>query len=96
MDIELHPDFSTNKRIYISFAKPHPSAAKYHMTPVATGILQGNQIVDLKTLINGDHYDWAPSNFGGALTFDNEKNLYISIGDRGNEPFSIKGDRLEN
>ena len=95
MDIELHPDFSTNKRIYISFAKPNPGAAKYHMTEVATGILQGNEIVDLKTLINGDHYGWAPSNFGGALAFDDEKNLYISIGDRGNEPFSIKGDRLE-
>lgn len=95
MDVELHPDFTNNGRLYLSFAKPNPHATKYHMTEVATGILRGNEIIDLQTLINGDHYGWAPSNFGGALAFDDEKHLYISIGDRGNETSSLEGDRLE-
>lgn len=95
MDVELHPDFASNGRIYLSFAKPNPGATKYHMTEVATGILRGNEITELQTLINGDHYGWAPSNFGGALAFDDENHLYISIGDRGNESSSLEGDRLE-
>lgn len=95
MDVELHPEFSSNGRLYLSFAKPNPLAPKYHMTEVVTGILRGNEIFELQTLINGDHYGWAASNFGGALAFDNKNHLYISIGDRGNEILSVVGDRLE-
>ncbi|MFT4613418.1 MAG: glucose/arabinose dehydrogenase/cytochrome c5 [Bacteroidia bacterium] len=95
MDIELHPDFSDNKRIYISYAAPNPQAPTYNQTEVATGILQKNRIVELRTLINTSHYGWAPSNFGGALEFDAEGYLYVTIGDRGNDPLSRAGHRLE-
>lgn len=95
MDVAIHPDFESNQRIYISFAKPHPEAPTYHMTEVATGILDGDQLKDVKTLLNSDNYGWAPSNFGGALAFDDNGNLYVTIGDRGEDLLSQRGDRLE-
>src|SRR5690606_33219743 len=56
MDVEIHPNFSENQRIYITYAKPRPEAPDYHMTEMATGILDGDQLKDVKTLINSDDY----------------------------------------
>lgn len=95
MDVELHPDFAENQRIYISYAAPNPEANTYHQTEVATGILKDNRIVELRTLLNTGHYGWAPSNFGGAMEFDADGYLYVSTGDRGNDPLSRAGHRLE-
>ena len=95
MDIALHPDFENNQRVYISYAKPHPEAGTYHQTEVATAILRDNSLTDLQTLINSDDFGWASSNFGGALEFDAEGYLYVSIGDRGEDPLAQRGDRLE-
>jgi glucose/arabinose dehydrogenase/mono/diheme cytochrome c family protein len=95
MDIEIHPDFANNKRIYFSFAKPDPESNSYHLTEVATGVLVGNEIKELKTLINSEDYGWAPSNFGGALEFDDEGYLYISMGDRGQDGLARRPERLE-
>tara|TARA_R110000823_G_scaffold295738_2_gene415524 strand:- start:4520 stop:6130 length:1611 start_codon:yes stop_codon:yes gene_type:complete len=95
MDVALHPDFENNQRIYFSFARPHPESDKYHLTEVATGILKGSELTELRMLINNQDYGWAPSNFGGALEFDSSGHLYISIGDRGEDVLSRHGDRLE-
>lgn len=95
MDVEIHPDFAENQRIYITFAKPQPEAPDYHMTEVATGILDSDRLKDVKTLINSDNYGWAPSNFGGAMEFDDNGHLYVTIGERGEDLLSQRGDRLE-
>ena len=95
MDIAIHPDFSNNHRIYFSYARPHPESGKYHVTEVATGVLADGKLNNLKTLINSQDFGWAPANFGGALEFDNNNFLYITIGDRGEDVLSRRGDRLE-
>lgn len=95
MDVALHPDFADNRRIYFSYARPHPESPKYHLTEVATGILDGAELRQLETLIDSEDYGWAPSNFGGALEFDDDGHLYITIGDRGEDILSQRGDRLE-
>lgn len=95
MDVELHPDFSNNQRIYFSYARPHPESGKYHVTEVATAVLADGKLNNLKTLINSQDFGWAPANFGGALEFDNNNYLYITIGDRGEDVLSRRGDRLE-
>lgn len=72
MDIELHPDFSTNQRIYFSYAKPHPESGKCNVTEVATVVLADGEITQLMTLINNQYFGWSPSNFGGASEFDDK------------------------
>ncbi|MDZ7782861.1 MAG: PQQ-dependent sugar dehydrogenase [Halioglobus sp.] len=95
MDIELHPDYAANHRIYFSFAKPHPESSHYHATEVATGVIEGGEITQLEMLLNNSDFGWAPSNFGGALEFDDAGLLYITVGDRGEDVLSRRGDRLE-
>ena len=96
LDIELHPDFTTNRRIYLSYAKPYQNSPRYSVLEVSTGILVGNQLVDMTPLLNYDRYSWAPSNFGGALEFGGDGNLYVTFGDRGEESGATRrGDSLE-
>jgi glucose/arabinose dehydrogenase len=95
LDIEIHPDFANNQRIYFSYSKPNPASSSYHLTEVATGILVDNEITELKTLVNSEDYGWAPSNFGGALEFDDRGYLYISMGDRGQDNLARRPERLE-
>lgn len=95
MDIALHPQFARNQRIYISYARANPKAPQYYQTEVATGILSGTTLTRVERLINSEHFGWAPSNFGGALEFDNRGFLFISMGDRGDDLLSQHTDRLE-
>ena len=95
LDIELDPDFTHNQRIYFSYAKPHPESDKYHLTEVATGVLVGDALTELTTLINSKDYGWSPSNFGGALEFDDAGYLYVTMGDRGEDVLSQRPDHLE-
>lgn len=96
MDIALHPDFDDNRRLYLSYARENTEVPGYFMTEVATATLQNDALVDLQLLINPEEYGWAPSNFGGALAFDDQGYLYVAIGDRGNEPLAQSPDRLES
>ena len=95
MDIALHPNFKDNQRIYFSYARPNPAAPTYHYTEVATAVIDDNQLTQLTTLINPEYYGWAPSNFGGALEFDAEGRLFISMGDRGEDPLLQRGDKTQ-
>lgn len=95
LDIEIHPDFKNNQRIYFSYSKPDPETHKYHVTEVATAVIKSGHLQEVTPLINNKHYGWAPSNFGGALEFDDQGYLYITIGDRGAHTLTQRGDRLE-
>jgi len=96
LDVALHPDFKSNRRIYLSYAKPYEGSDRYSVLEVVTAVLLGNQLTDTRTLLNYDRYSWAPSNFGGAMTFDDKEYLYVTVGDRGEETGATRrGDRLE-
>ena len=96
LDVALHPEFESNQRIYLSYAKPYESSDRYSVLEVVTAVLSGRQLVDMQPLLNYDRYSWAPSNFGGAITFDGAGYLYITFGDRGEETGATRrGDSLE-
>ncbi len=95
MDIALHPDYANNKRVYFSYAKAHPEIDIYHYTEVATAVIVDDTLAGVTDLLNTDDYGWASSNFGGALEFDDAGYLYVSVGERGEDPLPQKGHRLE-
>ena len=96
LDVALHPEFESNQRIYLSFAQPYEGSNRYSVLEVVTAVLSGRQLLDVKPLLNYDRYSWAPSNFGGAITFDDEGYLYVTVGDRGEETGATRrGDSLE-
>ena len=96
LDVTLHPNFSKNKKIYLSYSK---MKGRKQTTAVATGILkrekvQSNKdtksvkiveqisITSLKDIFLAQPTISASQHFGSRLVFDKKGFLYVTIGDR--------------
>jgi len=82
MDIALHPDFASNGLVYFSHAVASPDGEERYATGLSRGRLEGNQILDIESLLVAEPFTDSPANFGGALEFDANGLLYLGIGDR--------------
>lgn len=95
LDVEIHPEFAKNQRIYFSYVQLDPVTQQFFRTAVATAVLRDKQLLNVRNILESEHFSWSPSNFGGALEFDDKGYLYISIGNRSEDwNAAIKG-RLE-
>lgn len=95
LDVELHPDFNHNRRIYFSYVSADAASGNYYLTAVATATLAGDRLDNVQTLIEAGPHGWSPSNFGGALEFLGDGTLLVSVGDRSEEVLAQRGDRLQ-
>ncbi len=95
LDIEIHPAYTDNGRIYFSYAVSDGNENPFFLTEVATAIISGNALTDLQVIVRAEPFGWSPSNFGGALEFDQQGYLYISIGDRSNGNDAQMGNLLQ-
>lgn len=83
LDIQLHPDYNTNKWIYIAYSKPVDGGAT---TAIARFKLNGNQVTDLSDLFTAKPYIPASFHFGSRIVFDKDKYMYFAVGERGTQP----------
>jgi len=79
LDVVPHPDFATNKLIYLSYSKPIDGGAA--TTAVVRGRFEGDKLTDVKEVFLADTKG-APGHFGSRLAFDKNGFLYITVGDR--------------
>jgi glucose/arabinose dehydrogenase len=84
LDIELHPKFSENKWLYLSYSifkdgEDEPLAS----TAVSRYKLNGNELIDGELIFEALPYSDTKHHYGSRLEFDNEGFLYITVGDRG-------------
>lgn len=94
LDIELHPDFSENKWLYMSYAFEE-NKGEGGNTTIARARLIDDSLEDLEILYKGIPNTRKGQHYGSRMAFDNENYLYFSIGDRGNRnvnPQDIKID----
>jgi glucose/arabinose dehydrogenase/cytochrome c5 len=82
MDVALHPEFATNGLIYFSHAILDPTDESLRATAVSRAVLVGQRLRDVQRILAATPYGKSPSNFGGALVFDDRGLLYIGVGDR--------------
>ncbi len=80
MDVAIHPDFSDNRWVYLSYAAPGKGGIG---TDVGRGRLQGNRLIDWQTLFRLEPKTSARQHFGSRLVFDRHGYLFITLGDRG-------------
>ena len=80
LDVVLHPDYADNGWIYLSFAAPSLRGAH---TAVARARLDGNRLVDLKTIFRANNVAGGGSHFGSRLAFGGDGKLYVTVGERG-------------
>jgi aldose sugar dehydrogenase len=82
LDVALDPNFSSNQRIYISYAEPGAGGAG---TAVASAILDrpGNALRDLKVIFRQTPKTDGGRHFGSRLVFSGDGTLFITVGERG-------------
>ncbi len=95
LDVELHPDFQDNRRLYLSYSSADEASGRYYLTAVATAVLKQDSLEELEVILEAGPHGWSPSNFGGAMEFDGDGFLYVSIGDRSEVGFVQDPARFE-
>jgi aldose sugar dehydrogenase len=80
LDVALHPDFASNRLVYLSYSRPGPRGAT---TAVVRGRLDGDRLTGVEDVIEADAWNQRPVHFGSRLVFDRDGYLYVTVGDRG-------------
>lgn len=93
LEVMLHPEFSANRLVYLSYAKSNADESQ-GTTAVARGVFDGERITGLEEIFEARAWSPAGSHFGGKLAFDADGYLFITIGDRGANP--LGGPRTEH
>ena len=80
LDVELHPDFASNRLIYLSYSKPKGRNAT---TAILRGELQGDELVNVQDIYVAEPAVSTRRHYGSRLEFDRAGYLFFSVGDRG-------------
>jgi len=81
MEVVLHPKFSTNHLIYISYIDGESPGMVN--TSVARAELSNGRLLHFKRIFHAMPETNSGVQFGGRMVFDNNGYLFISVGDRG-------------
>ncbi len=79
LDVALHPNFATNKLVYLTFSKPMDGSAA--TTAVVRGTWANDKLTNVQEIFVADTKG-APGHFGSRLAFDKNGFMFISVGDR--------------
>ncbi len=82
LDIELHPNYTSNGWLYLSYASSEGEGKGGH-TALMRAKLKGNVLVENELLYKAGPNTTKGQHFGSRIAFDNDGYLYLSIGERG-------------
>jgi len=85
LDIALHPDFESNRLIYLSYSMPNADGSE-GTTAVARARFEGDQLHDVEVIFEAEAWSTGQGHYGSRLAFDSEGYLFVTIGDRQSPP----------
>lgn len=85
LDVLPHPDFTNNRLLYLSFAKPSADDS-LATTAVVRGRLEGDRLVGVEEIFEAKAWARGNPHFAGRMAFDRSGYLFLSVGDRGAAP----------
>ncbi len=85
LDVVLHPDFESNRLIYLSFAKPNDDGSEA-TTAVARSRWEDGSLIEFEEIFEAVAWSSGGAHFGSRLAFGADGHLFITIGDRGAPP----------
>ena len=88
MDIVLHPDFASNRRIFLTYSH---GTSQANRTRVARAVLDGHALRDLQVIFQTEPAKPTNQHFGSRILFLPDGTLLVTIGDGGNPPASLDG-----
>jgi glucose/arabinose dehydrogenase len=81
MDVAIDPDFAANQRIFWTYSEP-PAEGGKSPTVVASAILDGDALRDVKVLFRQLPEAGDDNHFGSRLLFSPDGHLFVGLGDR--------------
>jgi glucose/arabinose dehydrogenase len=88
LDVALHPDFARNRTIFLSYAH---GTAQANRTRLASAVLDGTTLRDVRVLFEVNREKPANAHFGSRILFLPDGTLLLTIGDGGNPPNTLDG-----
>ena len=85
LDVVPHPDFESNRLIYLSFSKPSGDGSEA-TTAVVRGRLEDGGLTGVEEIFEAVAWGRGGAHFGSRLAFDADGYLFVTIGDRGASP----------
>jgi glucose/arabinose dehydrogenase len=80
-EVALHPDFATNRLIYLSYAKPNADGSQ-GTTGLSRARFENDRLVDVREIFEAVAWSDRPGHFGARIAFDRNGYLFMSVGDR--------------
>ena len=87
-EVAVHPDFESNRLIYLSYAKGNEDDSQ-GTTALLRGRLENDSLVDVEEIFEANAWGERAGHYGAKLAFDADGYLFISVGDR---QFATQGD----
>lgn len=81
LDVVLHPNFASNRMVYLSYSKPMADTGTATTTAVGRGRLEGNALVGFTDIFVAETKG-TTGHFGSRLAFDAAGFLFVTVGDR--------------
>ena len=94
LDIELHPNYSENKWIYISYSSSNDKNEGTN-TSILRFKLNGNQATNQQIIYKALPNSKRSLHYGSRMVFDKDNYLFFSIGDRGNRDLNPQDISIE-
>ena len=92
LEVALHPEFNSNRLLYLSYSKPNEDASEG--TPaVGRGRLENNSLTDFEEIFEAKAWSTGGSHYGSRLAFDRDGYLFVTVGDRAVNPLSVPVER---
>ena len=79
LDVAVHPDFATNRLIYLSFSKP-VAGSEGATTAVVRGRFEDDRLQDVEEIFEAESR--GRGHYGSRIAFDGNGYVFITVGDR--------------
>ena len=80
LDVALHPDFATNRLVYLSFSEPGEN--KTAATALGRGRLEEGELRDFTVIFRQTPKVEGPNHFGSRIVFTPGGQLFLTLGER--------------
>ena len=80
-DVVLHPNFASNRIIYLSYAKPNEDGS-LGTTALSRARFENDRLSDVQEIFEAKAWNDRPGHFGARIAFDRNGFLFMSVGDR--------------
>ena len=80
LDVLLHPEFESNRTLYLSYSKALDE--RFSTTAIARAVFDGQTLSGVEDIFVASTRSDSVTNFGGRMVFGTDGKLYMAIGER--------------